>query len=175
MHPDYPELVAWATPSSATLPSAKSLTAKTQPELPKESQAVGLVAFQLAEDLTDLYLLASTPNSHLEHPADHQKLVHHPCHSRLFDTTGSLLQAPVASAFLSQKLLLPPASPVFESLQLPTQLGPPLGFLPHDQLPREPGSPQDQQVSQDPGSPMQRPLPQEQGSPPEREPSSPQQ
>jgi len=98
------------------------------PDFPKdnqtESQAVELAAFHPVEGLVDLHLPEPTPNLQLEHTVDHPRSVLHPCHLKLSDTTGSLLH-------LSQKPPLPPASPVFGFLPLPTQLGPPLlGFPP---------------------------------------------
>ena len=139
--------------------STMNLAAQVLPDFPKDnrtgSQTVGWVAFHLVEGLVDLHLPEPTPNLQLEHTADHPRSVAHPCHLRLSGTTGSHLQVPAASASLAQKPPLPPASPVFGFLLLPTQLGPPfLGFLSFGHLPREPGSPQDPQISQDPGSPM---------------------
>ena len=105
MHLGYPELATSATPSSLMLQSTVILAAQVSPDFPKdnqtESQAVELAAFHSVEGLVDLHLPEPTPNLQLEHTVDHPRSVPRPCHLRLSDTTGSLLQAPAASASLS--------------------------------------------------------------------------
>jgi hypothetical protein len=94
MHLGYPELATSATQSTMIL------AAHVLPDFPEDNQTESQpVEYRWPSTLLRAWLTSTFRNPH---PTSswNPRSVPHPCHLRLSDTTGSLLQAPAASASL---------------------------------------------------------------------------